>query len=123
MEEKIINAKKVHKENLEKFVKTIKENKDLEVLPFMDAEGCGDDYGWYMGDFGSTEVDYVYFAEEKILIGEDDYREHLQEYTNMNDEEIEKAIEDERKKYIVLYINKHWFLIASSRELGEVMKN
>lgn len=107
MKKNIINALKQHKENLEIFMKTIQENRDLEVLPFMDAEGCGDDYGWYMGDFGKTQIDYVYFTEERIFIGEDDYKEHLEENTNMTDKEIEKELEGKRKKYIVVYINKH----------------
>ena len=94
-----------NKENRDKLIKLITENPDLDVIPFTSSDTCDDTYQWYLAEFGDSFIDYVYFTEEKICIGEDDYEEHLQEYTDLTDEEIAETIKNESKKYIILYID------------------
>ena len=94
-----------NKENRDKFIKLVTDNPYLEILPFTSSEGCSDDYNWWLGEFGNSSIENVFFPEERVCIGEDDYEEHLMEYTELTDEEILEVIEKERKQYIVLYID------------------
>ena len=94
-----------NKENRDKLIKLITENPDLDVIPFTSSDTCDDTYQWYLAEFGNSYIDNVYFVEEKVCIGDDDYEEHLQEYTDLTDEEIAETIKNEAKKYIILYID------------------
>ena len=93
------------KENRDRFIKLVTDNPYLEILPFTSSEGCSDDFNWWLGEFGNSSIENVFFTEERVCIGKDDYEEHLMEYTELTDEEILEVIEKERKQYIVLYID------------------
>ena len=94
-----------NKENRDRFIKLVTDNPHLEILPFTSSEGCSDDYNWWLGEFGNSSIENVFFTEERVCIGEDVYEEHLMEHTELTDEEILEVIEKERKQYIVLYID------------------
>lgn len=55
-----------------KLLELIKANPDLPVIPMVDAEIVGDDYGWWLGEWGYSEVTEYYNGKEKIHFKYDD---------------------------------------------------
>lgn len=45
------------RKNRDELFKLMQENPELPVIPFVDAEICGDDYGTYMGSCCGASVD------------------------------------------------------------------
>lgn len=66
---------------IQQLIKLITENPDLEVVAKIDSEVifAGDDFSWYMGIFGNSEIDFIYDAEENILIGRENVCDHIAE--------------------------------------------
>lgn len=48
------------------FIELVKANPDLPIIPMVDAEIVGDDYGWWLGEWGYSEVTEYYNGREKI---------------------------------------------------------
>ena len=103
----------------EEFLKLVKENPDLPIIPFVNSEVCADDsYAYWIGSFGRSEVDeYTLFNDRVIFKGDGDAEEILSdyycdepEYENVSDEEFSKAMEKKVEelewiKAIIVYIN------------------
>ena len=52
--------------NTEKFLKLVKENPDLPIVPMVDEEVVADDCSTYwMGEWGYSEVTEYYIGKEK----------------------------------------------------------
>ena len=58
-------------------LKLIKDNPDLPVVPMVDAEIAGDDYGYWLGSWGRCEVTELYLGREKIHFKDDDEEDVL----------------------------------------------
>jgi len=55
------------------FLKLVKENPDLPIVPMVDYEVCGDDScTWWMGNWGKSEVTEYYLGEERVHFRDDD---------------------------------------------------
>lgn len=104
------------KQNREELFRLMRENPDLQVIPFADADMMADDSGYWMGGWGSASVD-------EYLIPEDDYPVIFKSDNDVFDtlekmlpwEEFEKLPDDEEacrpiyerlpwKKAIIVYI-------------------
>lgn len=60
-------------ENAKRLLALIEENPDLPIVPMVDAEICGDDYGTYMGGWGAARVDeYIITANDETVIFKSD---------------------------------------------------
>lgn len=113
--------------NTKKLLKLIEENPDLDVVPMVDCDVVADDYGYWMGSWGSPRIDYIHIPdkrtskflnEERIYFkssDEEDIKDNIFNWLevkkpNVSDEELEKmtdkAYEEEIdwKKTIVVYI-------------------
>lgn len=62
----------VDKKNQDELIRLITENPDLPVIPMVDAEICGDDYGYGVGTFGMACIDEYIIASESVLFKSDD---------------------------------------------------
>ena len=49
-----------------KIIKLIEENPDLPIVPMVDSEIVGDDYGYWKGEWGRCEVTEYYEGREHI---------------------------------------------------------
>lgn len=100
-------------------LKLLKENPNLPVYAYVDAEICGDDWGYWMGSFGRTEIKEFAivkpwgYNESDIVYDYElgDYEAYLYEnkYTDLSDEDVEEAVQKELsslqwKKAIFVYI-------------------
>lgn len=87
--------------NVKELLKLIKENPDLKIVPMVDSEICGDDYGYYSGDWGIAELDEYHCSDGRIYFKEQDFEELVddfiqnsyEEYKDLTDEELEKLAE------------------------------
>lgn len=59
-------------ENVRNLLALIEAHPELPVVPMVDAEICGDDYGTYMGTWGSSRVDEYLIAGDLVLFKSDD---------------------------------------------------
>lgn len=61
-------------ENIKRLLALIEQNPDLPIVPMVDAEICGDDYGTYMAGWGSARVDEYIIAkgDDLVLFKSDD---------------------------------------------------
>lgn len=48
------------------FMELVKANPDLPIIPMVDAEIVGDDYSYWLGEWGNSEVTEYYNGKEKI---------------------------------------------------------
>lgn len=67
----------INKNNINKLVELIKTNPDLPIIPMVDAEIVGDDYGYWMGNWGRCEVTEYYLGREKVHFKDDDEEDVL----------------------------------------------
>lgn len=115
-----MTVKKLEKQqnNINQLLKLIKENPELEIVPMVDSEIGGDDYSYYMGEWGTPEIDEYHCSDERIYFKEQDFEElvdefidnNYKEYNDLTDEELEKLAEEkinnlEWVKAIVVHIN------------------
>lgn len=89
----------------EKLLKLVSENTGLPIVPMVDAEIIGDDYGYYLGSFESATVDeYLVSRRGEVLFKSDDDVFNTLERC-LSDEEFEQLPESEsdcRKHYDAL---------------------
>ena len=64
--------KNLEKENRDKLIRLITENPDLPVIPMVDTEIGGDDYGYGVGTFGIACIDEYIIASESVQFKSDD---------------------------------------------------
>jgi hypothetical protein len=86
----------------ELFIRLIKENPELPILPMVDSEiVAGDDFSWWMASFGESFVGYYYNNDEHCIVREyeddcDIFDEcfDIEEFDeNITDEEISKIVD------------------------------
>ena len=61
----------------EELLKLIQENPDLPVVPVVDSEIAGDDYGYWLGKWGRCEVTEYYCGRERVHFKDDDEEDVL----------------------------------------------
>lgn len=99
------------KEKLQKFLNLVAENPDLQVVPMVDGEICGDDYACYMGEWGDAYIDeYIMcsgwaFGGAILFKSLDDMEDVFEKY--LTHEEYEKLPEDEFQR-TEIYNNLPW---------------
>ena len=60
-------------ENGKRLLEMVKENPELPVVPMVDAEICGDNYGVYMGGWGAARIDeYIITDNDEMVIFKSD---------------------------------------------------
>lgn len=104
--------------NVNKLLKLIKENPELEIVPMVDSEIGGHDYSYYTAEWGAAEIDEYHCSDERIYFKEQDFEELVnefidnnhEEYNDLTDEELEKLSEEKINnlgwvKAIVVHIN------------------
>ncbi len=77
-------------------LKLIQENPNLEIKAMVNTECVGgDDYSWWLAEFGSAKIDYYWDSEkyERVFIKSED-----EEY--LIDEWFDKNVEEDEYKYI-----------------------
>lgn len=108
------------KENVSNLFKLIKENPELPILPMVNTECvCGDDFCYWMAEWGSAEVTKYWVSEERIYQYLD-FNELVEnwiddncddeKFKDLSDEEIETIAEEVVNGYewvdaIMVYIN------------------
>ena len=71
--------------NIEKFLNLIKENPTLPVVPMVDNEVVGDEWGRWMGSFGYSEIGEYALYEDRYYEDRESFKEA---YYSNNDEEL-----------------------------------
>lgn len=56
----------IQQNNITELLKLIEQNPELPIVPMVDGELGGDEWGYYMGKWGKAEVDEVYHEDERI---------------------------------------------------------
>lgn len=103
--------------NVNELLKLIKENPELEIVPMVDSECGGDDYSYYMAEWGNAKIDEYHCSDDRIYFKEYDFEElvedfidnNYEKYSNLADIELEELAEKEVNglewnKAIVVYI-------------------
>lgn len=116
-----IRSEQAPKNNGQEFLRIVKENSELPIVCIVDNEVCGgDDYGWWLGSFGRTEVTEYTTVEiwgdgRMITRSDQDEAEEyfankiLDEHPELTDEEVEKQAHEQAEnlswtKAIIVYI-------------------
>lgn len=104
----------MNSEKTEKLLQLIKENPTLPIVPMVDYEVCQDDYnGYWMGSFGSCEVEeYATYGEryytDKDELKEDYFNNNVDFFEGLSEAETEKLLEKKTGhwwiKAIIVYI-------------------
>lgn len=69
--------------NYKELIELVRQNPDLPVIPMVDGELCGDDYGWYIGSFGTAKVgEYALYGDRWY----DDREDFKEDYYGYNDD-------------------------------------
>lgn len=113
--------KKIEKQqkNINTLLGLIKENPELEIVPMVDSEIGGDDYSYYVAEWGTAEIDEYHCSDERIYFKAQDFEELVEDFIDNNHEkynhyltdiEIEELAEKEVNnlewiKAIVVHIN------------------
>lgn len=79
--------------NVSELLKLIQENPDLEILPMVDSEIGGDDYSYYMAEWGNAEIDEYHHVDERIYFKSEDFEELVEDFID-NNYEFYKNIDD-----------------------------
>lgn len=87
-----------HSENIKSLLELIKENPELPIVPMVDAEIVGNEYGRWSGTWGKAMVDRYVVAdigwETRIIFESDgDVLEALEKY--LTNDEFERLSDDE----------------------------
>lgn len=104
--------------NVNQLLKLIKENPELEIVPMVDSEIGGDDYSYYMGEWGTPEIDEYHCSDDRIYFKGQDFDELVERFIDNNyeyykhlcDYELQEVAEKEINnlqwiKAIVIHIN------------------
>ena len=63
-------------QNLKTLLKQINDNPELPIIPMVNGEVCCDDeYAYYMGGWGSSEVGEYTEYDEKVYFDRDEFEE------------------------------------------------
>lgn len=73
------------KQKNEAFLKLIKKNPTLPIVPMVDNEIVGEDYGYWLGAFGSAEVGEYALYDDRYFTDREEFKER---YFDRNDEEL-----------------------------------
>ena len=60
------------RENREELFKLMRENPDLPVMPMVDGEIPGDDCGYWLGAWGTAQLDEYLVASDRVIFKSDD---------------------------------------------------
>lgn len=114
----VVKGLEKQQNNVNELLKLIKENPELEIVPMVDSEIGGDDYSYYMGEWGTAEIYEYHCSDERIYFKEHDFEELVENfidnnyeyYKNLGDDELRDVAEREVSnlewiKAIVVYIN------------------
>lgn len=70
----------IQQENLNMLLKLMKDNPTLRVLPMVDTDVVpSDDFAMWAGEFGTSEIDYIWDEDERIYFKSTDYDELIDE--------------------------------------------
>ena len=58
-------------------LKLITENPELPVVPLVDADVVGDDYGSWIGEWGRAEIKEIYSGRERLHVKDEDDEEDV----------------------------------------------
>ena len=73
------------KQKNEAFLKLIKKNPTLPIVPMVDGEVCADDCCYWVGSFGSSHVGEYACYDDRYFEDREEFKEH---YFDNNDEEL-----------------------------------
>lgn len=99
---------KKQQENIENLLKLIKENPGLEILPMVDSQCVpSDDFCYWMGKWGTAEIDEYYCSDERIYFKSEDFEKLVDDWVDNNYERypwaIDKRLEKKASEYISEY--------------------
>ena len=85
-------------QNLKTLIKQINDNPELPIITMVNGEVCGDDeYAYYIGRWGSSEVGEYTEYDEKVYFDRDEFEEDY--YSNNDDMLCEEFGYDPRMAY------------------------
>lgn len=70
---------------LEELLQLIKENPELPVIPMVDGDLCGDEYGRYIGEIGRCYIGAYVICDERVYFDREEFTENLYD---LNDEDL-----------------------------------
>lgn len=76
---------------INQLLKLIKENPELKIVPMVDSEISGDDYSYYMGKWGTAEIDECYCTDGRIYFKKDDFEELIDKWIDDNYEKYPRS--------------------------------
>lgn len=89
------------RQNREELFKLMQENPELPVVPMVDYEIIGEDYGRWLGAWGSSYIGEYLIGEERVYFREDDDPSEIERlicerqgeeiFTLLNDEEAKET--------------------------------
>ena len=82
---------KKQQENINTLLKLINENPELEIVLMVDSEIGGYDYSYYMGEWGTAQIDEYHCSDERIYFKKDDFEELIDKWIDDNYEKYPKA--------------------------------
>lgn len=95
--------------NIQELLKLIKENPTLPIIPMVEYDVVGEDYGSWMGKWGKAHIDRYLLPpdSERPIIFENDYTvgEVIERW--FSDEELEK-LPDNEVEWQKIYDNLPW---------------
>lgn len=86
-----MKSTKKQQNNINQLLKLIKENPELKIVPMVDSEIRGDDYAYYMGEWGTAEIDEYHCADERIYFKKHDFEELIDKWIDDNYERYPKS--------------------------------
>jgi len=75
----------LQKQKNEAFLKLVKKNPTLPIVPMVDSDVVSEDCGYWMGSFGSAYVGEYALYDDRFFDERDDFKER---YYDNNDEEL-----------------------------------
>lgn len=89
------------KKNREELFELMQEHPDLPVIPMVDGEVvCDDCYSWWIGSWGSSQIERYITTKERVYFDDDDPEDVLTAvkgwdwYENATDEEVDAAFNE-----------------------------
>lgn len=91
--------------NIGNLLELVKENPELEIVPMVSDEIGGTDYKYYLGAWGTAEIDEAYHLDDRIYFRSEDEGELYEGYADniylddfpsqkiLSDDEIERIDE------------------------------
>ena len=75
----------MQKQKNEAFLKLVKKNPTLPIVPLVDNEIVGEDYGYWLGAFGSASVGEYACYDDRYFTDREEFKER---YYDRNDDEL-----------------------------------